>query len=268
MNDKNTYIYDYGENDQSRLKTLNNVYNPTSQEILLRTEIKNARCIIDLACGQGDMTLWLARTCPESEIIGIDISSEQLNLAQKKIEKHKLSNVKFFQCSVFDLDSKKIHEITQKTPDFIYCRWLLIHLEKDKITPAIKNIYNLLESGGKILHEEVTLKESLDTDSSESFREYIELFTKLALKMNIDFNFGSSLSHYAQKIGYQKTEIFVSKPVFNSEQKHFFALDLISAIPALVNHNIATEQYIYQLCKRIDAETTMTMVNRLMCGVK
>lgn len=46
---------------------------------------KNPETILDLATGTADLAIQLARNCPQSEIIGIDLSRKMLSLGQEKI---------------------------------------------------------------------------------------------------------------------------------------------------------------------------------------
>ena len=46
---------------------------------------KNPKTILDLATGTADLAIQLARKCPQSEIIGIDLSEKMLSLGKEKI---------------------------------------------------------------------------------------------------------------------------------------------------------------------------------------
>jgi ubiquinone/menaquinone biosynthesis C-methylase UbiE len=270
MSHNDTYIYDGGESDEKRLKILNDVYNENSRKILLKKGLKNAKCVLDLGCGQGDISVWIANAVsPSTKVIAMDIDKEQLKLVQRKIEKNAIKNLTCLECSLLDLDRDFFLEKIGEIPDFIYCRWVLIHLNREEIEKGLKKIYNLMDQGGVVIHEEVTLKESSDEKTSDIFIEYINIFDSLAKKIGIDFNLGSELFSLVNNMGYKEIEEFFSKPEFNKQQKEFFSLDMKSAIPSLEKNGIVSEDYVNKLCDKIDLDNSpMTMVNKLVFGVK
>ena len=52
----------------------------------------NPKTILDLATGTADLSIQLARKCPQSRIIGIDLSGKMLNLGKEKINEKHLEN--------------------------------------------------------------------------------------------------------------------------------------------------------------------------------
>ncbi len=265
----NTYVFDVGNRDKLRLGILNNVYNPFTQNALLELNIKNKKCIVDIACGQGELTCWMAEQIqPDGMVIGIDISDEQLALAQQLAQQKNIKNILFLKKSIFDLNSNDL----PMCPDLIYCRWLLIHLENNKIKQAMKILYNLLSAGGMMVHEEVMLQESNTEGLVQSYKLYLKLFEKLAKKLDINFDLGSKLPQLFSEIGYQQPKIKLIKPRFSSEQLKFFQIDLESAISAFERFNITTENDINQLVqlmqKDIENGFDMSMTNYFVYGFK
>lgn len=270
---KKTYIYDVGDKDQLRLKILNDVYNSLSQQALLDIGVKNKKCIIDIACGQGEMTCWMAKQVgPESLVVGVDASEEQLILAKKLAQEEGLSNVLFIKKSVLDADFIDLEAELPCKPDLIYSRWLLIHLEAEEIKPVMRAFYHLLAPGGVMAHEEVTLKESYLDPVAGSFKQYVMLFDELAHKLGISFNLGSDLLPVFAEVGYKQPQFKICKPKFTREQLYFFKLDLESAIPVLKKFNLAQESDVDNLNAAIEQDLhdgfDMTMTNYFVYGVK
>ncbi|MFZ2315766.1 MAG: class I SAM-dependent methyltransferase [Gammaproteobacteria bacterium] len=270
---KKTYIYDVGDKDKLRLKILNDVYNPLSQRALLDIGVKDKKCIIDIACGQGAMACWMAKQVgPDGIVIGIDASEEQLMLAEQLAQKEGLSNIRFIKKSVLDVDFDNFVAELPCRPDFIYSRWLLIHLEAEKIKPVMQAFYHLLAPGGVMAHEEATLKESYLDKIAESFKKYVMLFNDLAHKLNINFNLGSDLLGLFTEVGYKQPQFKICKPKFTSEQLYFFQLDLESAIPMLEKFNLAKKSDVDILNLAIEQDLhdgfDMTMTNYFVYGIK
>lgn len=57
----------------------------------------NPKLALDLATGTGDMAILLSQRAPECQIIGLDLSSKMLEIAQEKINKRGLSDAIAFQ---------------------------------------------------------------------------------------------------------------------------------------------------------------------------
>ncbi|MGV0024348.1 class I SAM-dependent methyltransferase [Phormidesmis priestleyi] len=61
------------------------------------------KVILDAGCGTGYKSLVLAEANPGAKIIGIDLSKESINLAQKRFQFHGLDNAEFHVLSIYDL---------------------------------------------------------------------------------------------------------------------------------------------------------------------
>ena len=58
--------------------------------------------ILDLGCGTGNLSLAIANAYPESKIVGIDISNDQLDYGRIKAKDYK--NIEFLNGSMDSLD--------------------------------------------------------------------------------------------------------------------------------------------------------------------
>lgn len=145
------YILKQGNEDQSRLNVLSEIYDKSSQEFVINNiEPKSIKKILDIGCGQGSMTHFFAKKFPKAKVCSVDISQDQLTLAKKRTKAEK--NV---ECYQLDIESKFINQkiLNQlKAADLIYVRYLLLHLKDWDV--FFKNIYQLLKPGGKLIIEE------------------------------------------------------------------------------------------------------------------
>ena len=73
--------------------------------------IYGARRVIDLACGPATQLLLLARFNPDTNFIGVDLSTPMLEVAERACKAQGLMNVAFMQHDVTDLDSLKSWEV-------------------------------------------------------------------------------------------------------------------------------------------------------------
>ena len=69
---------------------------------VIKTE---GKVILDAGCGSGYKSLILAEANPGAKIVGIDLSEESVNLAQKRLQYHGFDNAEFYVLAIEDLPS-------------------------------------------------------------------------------------------------------------------------------------------------------------------
>jgi len=69
--------------------------------VALKPFLRPPRRVLDLGCGAGVITLWLATLYPDAELIGIDWSEGCIRMAEHFKRKLHLSNVRF-QCASYE----------------------------------------------------------------------------------------------------------------------------------------------------------------------
>ncbi|WP_020536808.1 class I SAM-dependent DNA methyltransferase [Lewinella cohaerens] len=94
-------------------------------------------CLLDLACGPGNVTRYVLNQHPNAKILGIDLAPRMLDLAR-------INN----PTAAFQLiDCKKISELPQKY-DGILCGFCLPYLSKKESKKLIKDAAELLNTDG------------------------------------------------------------------------------------------------------------------------
>jgi ubiquinone/menaquinone biosynthesis C-methylase UbiE len=160
--DKQAKRYDYSE------KQFDSVF----KEVVLKT--KNNLTIddnvLDFGCATGTKTLELADSV--KHIQGLDISTEMINEANKKLNDSNFKNVTFTQGDIFDNDYEKA------SFDKIIS-YGVIHLlpESDKI---IRRLYDLLKPNGLFISSTACLKGKMAFKNSLEFNAYL-LIKKLGI---------------------------------------------------------------------------------------
>lgn len=116
----------------------------------IRMCLKKSDHVLDFACGTGLGANEIAGNV--NDIVGIDISSKMLEIAQSKLETRKIGNVKYIQSDIFgkDLSAGEFDAVIGS---------YIIHLLGDPES-VIKRINSLLKPGGLFISVTPCLGES------------------------------------------------------------------------------------------------------------
>jgi demethylmenaquinone methyltransferase/2-methoxy-6-polyprenyl-1,4-benzoquinol methylase len=102
--------------------------------------------ILDLACGTGILTTAIAERFPESEVVGVDISPDYLEVAWRKAHKKKIKNTSFILASA--------EEFSSSSPfDCVMASYLAKYAD---IPLLIKNLSGMINPGGVLLFHDFT----------------------------------------------------------------------------------------------------------------
>tara|TARA_B100001057_G_C22847771_1_gene949760 strand:- start:2144 stop:3007 length:864 start_codon:yes stop_codon:yes gene_type:complete len=63
----------------------------------IKKELNNSDTVIDIGCGWGSATLFLAKLNPDINFIGIDLSKDSINLAKIGKKKYGIDNLEFYE---------------------------------------------------------------------------------------------------------------------------------------------------------------------------
>jgi ubiquinone/menaquinone biosynthesis C-methylase UbiE len=141
------YVLQVGDKGFDRLKFLNDIFGPYSRDFLARAGLAEGNCVLELGCGTGCMTSWLAKTVGHrGRVIAVDARKEQIELAQKAVRQAGCENVEFVCSTVESMD------LPEGTIDIAYSRLLLMHLKDPR--SAVNCVRKCLRSGGILACEE------------------------------------------------------------------------------------------------------------------
>ena len=162
---KEKYVFTVGEESVKRLEILDSVRGLKSRELLSTAGLKTGMRVIEVGCGTGSMTLWIAQQIgPKGEILATDIDEEQLEITKQRAEKLNIKNIKFLQWDV--LQNLHLSEF-----DLVYSRFVLVHTTNG--SKAIQNMLNLLKDGGVIVCEEPDLSSLYSYPENVHFQKAI-----------------------------------------------------------------------------------------------
>lgn len=89
----------------AELDTLPNVAQKDNNDLnkKLAEFIKNNKLVLELGCGRGEYTIFLAKLHPDQKFIGIDIQGERIWYGAKQAAEEKLDNIMFIRMQIEDL---------------------------------------------------------------------------------------------------------------------------------------------------------------------
>lgn len=182
------YALQVGAKGMERLKILNTIENPFTQSFINKIGIKKGSHLLDLGCGTGDMSVWLARQVGESgKVTAIDASEEQIELTRNLAKEQNISNIEAKVASAYELE--KLNLAGQI--DYIYSRFVLIHLvEPENVLLDLKNL--LKDSGTMIIQDPIML---FPHTNNSILTRYKELLLKYYKICNKDFSIG--MNHFS-----------------------------------------------------------------------
>lgn len=139
--------------------------NPTATAKLRPGEV-----VVDLGCGGGlDVFLAAAKVGPTGKAIGIDMTTEMLDLARKNAAKGKngqpITNVEFHQATIDKLP------LPDASVDCVISN-CVINLAPDK--PAVfREIVRVLKPGGRLAVSDIALKKPLPAELGQDLMAYV-----------------------------------------------------------------------------------------------
>lgn len=102
----------------------------------IKKELNNSDTVIDIGCGWGSATLFLAKLNPDINFIGIDLSKDSINLAKAGKKKYGIDNLEFYEHNL--LNEVKLKSKFNLAYSINVLEQLDNHLEK-----VLNNILNL-----------------------------------------------------------------------------------------------------------------------------
>lgn len=233
--ENNRYVLNVGAPDDERLMISNAIYGPESLRFLTSLGLRKGQRVLEIGCGTGNVTAWIAKQVGAAgSVTAVDISTEQLEVARKKIEVNGFQNVDFVA------DSAESLEAVRGEFDLVYCRFLLIHLQNP--VAALKKMKSKLAKGGVLACEEPTTSTHLCYPHSPAFERANELTIKLGAERHFDFNIGLRLYELFRQLDLESPTVQFSQPVIaKAAHRRIFPMSLQQTKPKIIELGLATE---------------------------
>jgi len=179
------------------------------------------KLILDAGCGTGSKSLALAIANPGAKIIGIDLSEQSIDLAQKRLRYHQIENAEFHVLAIEDLPKLGLQF------DYINCDEVLylfpsianaLRAMKSVLTPRgiIRgNLHSALQRAGHFRAQQLFSLMGLMDSNPEDLEIEIAIDTMRALKDDVDVKRRTYHSNYEGK---DKKQIVLMNYLFQGDK--------------------------------------------------
>lgn len=240
----NSYVLGVGEQGKERLDLLNDLIKEFSQSLLFKAGLKRGQDVLEVGCGTGNMTCWLAEQVNPGRVFAIDNSAQQIELAKQQAAMKKITNITFIQTSVFEL--KDVPPV-----DLIYVRFLLMHVSQPY--HVLEILLRFLKPFGFLVCEESTNSITCCYPFSTAFRQYRQLLMQLGEKKGLDYDIGEKLYSYFYKLKLKNIFVKFSQPIFQTRrEKKIIPLLFAEVKDNYLKEKLASQEEINELTEELD----------------
>jgi ubiquinone/menaquinone biosynthesis C-methylase UbiE len=180
------YTLKVGNEGAKRLSLVDEIIGPYSRRFLSDAGLKKGMKVLELGCGTGNTTAWIAdHVGINGHVIAVDGSKEQIDYAKLTCKDAGLNNVEFIIATAENL------MLPSDSFDFSYSRLLLMHL-KDP-SSVIKKMFDLVKKGGIVANEEPNARALFTYGTSPIFERFNDILLKMGEQTGADFEIGDKL---------------------------------------------------------------------------
>ncbi len=135
------YCFTVGEEGQKSLGLLDITFNDQSQYFVKKHGLQQGMSVLDIGCGLGTMTQFMAEIVGDTgKVVAIDSNENQIKAAQNRCPEHLQKRITWQVADIYDLEK------VGKNFDLVYCRFVLHHIYKPRF--ALSQIEKVLKPGG------------------------------------------------------------------------------------------------------------------------
>ena len=135
------YCFDIGPEGQKNLSLLDKIFNEQTHYFLKKHCGQSGLSVLDIGCGTGLMTQFLAEMVGETgKVVAIDNNENQINAAKQACPTHLGPMIDWQIGNIYEL------ERLNQAFDLVYCRFVLHHVHRPRL--ALSQISKVLKPDG------------------------------------------------------------------------------------------------------------------------
>jgi ubiquinone/menaquinone biosynthesis C-methylase UbiE len=242
-----SYIIDGGEPGAARLAVLGRTLAASSESFLKRTGLRPGVRVLDVGCGSGELTGWMADLVGPAEVIGVDVDLTVLSIARERWADHP-GAPRFVLADAASVPS------ALGRFDVVYARFLLSH-QTDPLH-VLRNLRDLCLPGGAVAVEDVDMTAMYCDPPSPAFDRFTELYCQAAIGRGADPQLGPRLAGLFDAAGFEQIEAGAVHPCFREgEGKLMAALTLRSIRAAVLAGDLIDEDGFDEILDEVERLT-------------
>lgn len=145
-----------------------------------RDHIDGIHTILDIGCGPGGWALDVARSYPQTNVVGIDISDTMLTYARGQVEFHALKNIKFRK-----MDALQGLDFPDSSFDLVNIRAAIGYVPRDQWPQLLKECSRITRPEGILRLSE---GDRAGLTNSAAFEKYFRFCSQLLYAINYGFS--------------------------------------------------------------------------------
>ena len=238
--ERNTYVLATGAGDPAdRLRLVDEVYGASTRQMLLEAGLKPGMRVLDVACGVGTVSCWMAaQVGPNGKVVAVDISSAQLDVARETWKSlADLPEIDFIEASAYGTG------LPPESFDIVHARLLLCHL--DQPDKALREFHRLLKPGGAVVCHELYLSGAVTSPPCRHHQRAVEIAHARGETLGVNYDYGLQLPLALMDAGFQAPVVRMETPIYLSgPKKRLWEWTFTEAADGIVGNRVATEEEI------------------------
>jgi len=201
------YVLETGDCGAARLQMQDEIYGASTRQMMLDAGLCAGMRVLDLACGTGIMSHWIAKQVgPAGTVVAGDISRDQLAYARSKGTHGEASRFpEFVELNAYNTG------LPTASFDMVHCRLLLCHLERP--ADALGEIHRLLKPGGVLVCQDLELSTLFSCPPSKAYEQSVVLSHAMGKMLGVNYDFGTQLHSAVVQAGFGSPTIRFVQPV-------------------------------------------------------
>jgi predicted O-methyltransferase YrrM len=239
-----------GEEGKRRLDLLAATMAPNTEALLARAGVRNGMRCIDLGCGGGHVSRYLAECAGhDGFVVGLDIDDVKLAAARNECAQAGLRQIQFRAGSVTTWTEQQAY-------DLVYGRFILSHLPNP--AAIVKNMTAGLRRGGVLVLEDIDFGGAFCHPPNAAYERYCSLYRAVIDRRGGNAELGRELYGMCLDAGLIDVEVDVVQPTHGGgePEKALSLSTLINIADAVVSEGLASADEIAEVIAELTRYTS------------
>jgi SAM-dependent methyltransferase len=229
------YTLATGESAANRLEVLHEIWGPMTRETAIQAGLARGHRVADFGCGVGTVSVMFAELVgPEGRVTALDLSPGQLAQARTRAAKAGHDNITFIEASATESG------LPSESFDFVYCRFLLLHLPNPYA--GLAEMKRVLRPGGTLFVEDADLSSGYSVPKC-AIDHFGDLYVRLGDSRGLDYRLGRRLYQIVLEAGFVEAAVRLNQPTYTrGRERRTFEWSLAEAADGLIGAGLCTRE--------------------------